>query len=157
MVRLEPMTDEECGAFLEWLIPKYAEGHVRAGSWNSSGSVERSRAEVAHLLAQGVHTPNHFLRTIHDDESGRRVGEVWYALQKQEGGPQVYVYWIGIGKDFRRKGHAEATFLALEGEAKRLGAGRIALHVFGDNSGAMALYQKLGYAPTNVIMAKKVP
>lgn len=157
MVRLEAMTEEECRAFLETLIPEYAQGHVRAGSWKASDADERSRAEVTHMLAQGVHTPDHYLRTIHDDRSGVRVGEVWYALQKQEGWPQLFVYWIGIGEDHRRKGYAQAVFPALEQEAQRLGARRVALHVFGDNTGAIALYEKVGFAPTNVLMAKNVP
>jgi RimJ/RimL family protein N-acetyltransferase len=42
----------------------------------------------------------------------------------------------------------------LEGEAKRLGLDRIGLHVFGHNSAARPLYEKLGYVPTNINMVK---
>ena len=34
--------------------------------------------------------------------------------------------------------------------------GKIQLHVFGHNSGARALYRKLGYEETNVIMTKRL-
>ena len=39
----------------------------------------------------------------------------------------------------------------------RLGLQGIALHVFGHNTGAQALYGKLGYVPTNINMFKAVP
>ena len=54
----------------------------------------------------------------------------------------------------RRRGYAEQAMLALEKEARRMGAGTIRLHVFGHNSAARPLYEKLGYYPTNIVMAK---
>ena len=155
MVRLRPMTPEEFRAFLDWSVPDYAQANVRAGRWKESDAVDRSRAEYAQLLPQGVDTPDNFLRTI-IDEQGARVGEVWFALQKQEGWPQLFVYWIGIDERHRRRGYATEVFRIVEGEAKRLGAARVALHVFGDNTAARALYERLGYAAKNVIMAKQM-
>ncbi len=96
MVKLEPMTPDEYQAYLTWMIPEYAKGHVRGGRWRAEDALERSRAEIDRFLPKGVETADNFLRTIHDRQTGARVGEVWYALQKQEGWPQVFVYWIGI-------------------------------------------------------------
>jgi len=155
MIELRPMTPEELRSFLDWSIPDYAEAHVKAGRWKESDALDRSRKEHDQLLPQGVDTPGTFLRTIHDEE-GTRVGEVWFTLQEQEGWPQVFVYWLGVGEPHRRKGYATEAFRQIEREAKRLGACRVALHVFGDNTAARALYEKLGYAATNVIMAKPV-
>jgi ribosomal protein S18 acetylase RimI-like enzyme len=45
---------------------------------------------------------------------------------------------------------------ALEGEAKRLGFKKLGLHVFGHNMIARGLYEKLGYAITNLNMAKSL-
>lgn len=154
MVRLEPMTAGELRGFLDESIPRYAEAHVRGGRWKPEEAVERSRAEHEQLLPHGVETSDNYLRTVRDERTGARVGEVWYAFQKQEGWPQVFVYWIGILPEHRRKGYASAVFRLVESEAKRLGAARVALHVFADNEGATAMYRGLGYAPVNVIMAK---
>ncbi len=156
MARLDPMTPEEYRAFLEWIVPEYANDHVRAGRWRPNDALERSRAEFDQLLPQGVETADHFLRTIHDEQTGTRVGEVWYALRELEGWPMVFVYWIGILKDHRRKGYAAQAFREIESEAKKLGAERIALHVFSDNEGAIAFYRQLGYIPTDLIMSKRV-
>lgn len=157
MIRLQPMTPEELHAFLERSIPAYAEDHVRAGRWKASDAIERSRAEHEQLLPQGVHTPDNYLRTVQDAASGARVGEVWYTLLMPEGFPQLFVYWIGIDAEHRRKGFATEVFGEIEKEARRLGATRIALHVFGDNTGARAFYEKLGFRATNISMSKVLP
>jgi len=64
------------------------------------------------------------------------------------------VYDVYVRPEHQRKGHAGRAFAALEVEAHRLGLTGIALHVFGHNAGAQALYQKLGYVPTNINMFK---
>jgi ribosomal protein S18 acetylase RimI-like enzyme len=43
---------------------------------------------------------------------------------------------------------------AAEDEARRLGVDTIRLHVFGHNTRARPLYDKLGYEPTNIMMSK---
>lgn len=45
----------------------------------------------------------------------------------------------------------------VEAEGHERGLTGIALHVFGQNTGAQALYQKLGYLPTNINMFKQLP
>ena len=52
--------------------------------------------------------------------------------------------------------HAARAFLALEEEVRRRGLSGIALHVFGHNDGARALYDKLGFRPTNISMFKPI-
>ena len=155
MIHLEPMTAEELERFLERSIPEYAADHVRDGQWNEAESIERSREEHRQLLPQGVESPDNFLRTIRD-ETGRRVGELWYNWDTEAARPQLFIYWIGIDAAYRRRGYGEAAMGLIEAEARRLGAERIALHVFGGNRVAQSLYAKLGYVPTNVLMAKRL-
>jgi ribosomal protein S18 acetylase RimI-like enzyme len=154
MVQLEPMTGEEFRAFIDWLDRDYASAHVRAGTWDASEALARAHAETGKLLPKGLETPDHFLRVIRADPSGDRVGEVWYCYQRGERRPALFVYWIGIDAKHRRRGFAAATLEALEREGRNAGCARIALHVFGDNAAAQSLYAKLGYRPTNVLMAK---
>jgi ribosomal protein S18 acetylase RimI-like enzyme len=156
VLRLDPMTPEELDRWLAHAIPAYAEDHVRAGRWDAANALELSRAEHARLIPQGVATPDQFLRTLRDAASGQVVGELWYALRKEGARTDLFVYWIGIAEAHRRRGYAREALRALEPEAKRLGADRIALHVFGENTGAQALYRSLGYEVTNLLMAKPV-
>ena len=59
-------------------------------------------------------------------------------------------------KSDQRKGHAARALRALEGEMRALGLSGIALHVFGQNAAAHALYVQLGYLPTNINMFKAI-
>jgi RimJ/RimL family protein N-acetyltransferase len=156
MIRVEPMTEARFTAFLEENIVRYAEGNVRTGRWDPSNGVASSRAEHARLLPHGLATPHEYLRSIFADGSEERVGDLWYS-HRSEGGPkQVWIFWIGIDPAHRRHGYAAEALRAVEADARRLGSTRVGLHVFAFNTGARALYEKLGYAPTNVVMWKEL-
>jgi ribosomal protein S18 acetylase RimI-like enzyme len=156
MVELVPMTPEQYRAFIEVTVQGYADDHVRAGTWTAADALTNSRAELDRLLPNGPDTPAHFLRTIVAGAPPTRVGTLWWAIRQESSRVDLYVYWIGIDEEFRRRGYAAETFGALEREARRAGAARIVLHVFGDNLGARALYEKIGFRATNVLMARPV-
>ena len=157
MVGLRPMTDAEFEAFRERSVREYGAEHVRAGQWAAEESEERASAEFLQLLPQGAGTADHYLQVIVDGGSGARLGEVWYCLLRPRAGRLLFLYLIGDDAPFRRRGVASGVLTLLEAEARRLGAGRIGLHVFGDNTPAQALYARMGYAPTNILMAKALP
>lgn len=149
------MGRERFDALVEELIPGYADDHVKAGTWAREEAVVRAREEFGQLLPNGLDTPDHYFRTIAADD-GTDVGDLWYHRRAQGNRAELFVYWIGIDERHRRHGYAAAALSLLETEARRLGADRIALHVFGANAGARALYERLGYAPTNILMAKEL-
>ena len=63
---------------------------------------------------------------------------------------------IVIDEPYRRRGYGQAAMLALEDSVRSLGLRGIALHVFGHNTAARALYERLGYTVTNINMAKRL-
>jgi ribosomal protein S18 acetylase RimI-like enzyme len=67
---------------------------------------------------------------------------------------QVFIYDLFVAEPYRRKGIAEQAMLQLEKEDLRLGVGSLALHVFGYNTAARSLYERLGYETTNINMRK---
>jgi ribosomal protein S18 acetylase RimI-like enzyme len=156
MIRLDPMRADQLQAFLASSIKNYADEHVRSGGWDPAGALEKSRMDHEKLLPKGVETPDNYLRILTETASGARVGEIWYALQHEGRVTRIWIYWIGIEEKFRRHGYGEAALQQLEGEAQRLGADRVALHVFGHNAGARSLYSKMGYEVTNLVMSKRV-
>jgi RimJ/RimL family protein N-acetyltransferase len=154
MIRFDPLTEPEYESFLAQSIEEYADDHTRSGRWRPEEALEASRAEYARLLPEGLSTPDHFLRSIVDAGSGEPVGIIWYWLNR--GHKRVFLYDIRIDEPYRRRGHAIQAMQLLENKAQELGADAIGLHVFGHNHAARALYEKLGYDISNLIMTKQL-
>ncbi|MEO8125162.1 MAG: GNAT family N-acetyltransferase, partial [Burkholderiales bacterium] len=119
-------------------------------------AIELSRKEFAELLPQGLATPGNHLYTLRDPATDEAVGHLWIAEQERGGSKVAYVYDVAIRPEHQRKGHATRAFAALEAEVRELKLEGIALHVFGHNRSAQALYAKLGYRPTNIHMFKDI-
>jgi len=156
MVRLIPMTEDEFQAYYTGAVEEYAEEHVKSGNWQPSEALEKSEKEYRHYLPNGVASPNQYLFSIEDTESGAKVGMIWFELREQAQHRSAFIYDFRIDEAFRRRGYGRQTLSALEEKAKELGIETIALHVFGHNQAAVALYQKSGYEITNLHMAKKL-
>ena len=148
------MAQAEFLAFVEETVPAYAADKVACGQWREAEALALSRKELAELLPQGLATPGHHLYTLHDAASGDAVGRLWIAEQARGGATIAYVYDIAVFPAHQRTGHATRAFEALEDKVRSLGLAGIALHVFGHNHGAHALYDKLGYRATNIHMFK---
>ncbi len=152
---LVPMSEAEYEAWLATTIPAYAADKVAAGQWAKEESLELSRMTLLDLLPQGLRTANNYLFNILDEQAGT-VGTAWIAAIEQAGKPIAYICDVRVRPECQRKGHATRALAAVEDEARRLGLSGIGLHVFGHNAEAQALYEKLGYRPTNISMFKEL-
>ena len=152
---LRPITDAEYAAWLEIVIPGYAEDKVESGQWPADTALELSRKEYGELLPEGKETVDNHLFTV-VGAGAEAVGTLWFVAKERGGRRIAYVYDIYVDPAHRRQGHAYRAFQAMEQEVARLGLSGIALHVFGHNQGAHALYVKLGYVATNINMFKPV-
>lgn len=155
MTILRPTTEPEYASWMADVVPAYAADKVASGQWSEAEALALSRQEFAELLPEGLATAENHLFTIADDES-RPVGVLWFALKTKQGSRIAYVYDVSVVPHRQREGHAWRAFLALEDKVRELGLTGIALHVFGHNLAARALYAKLGYQPTNISLFKRV-
>lgn len=153
MTLLVPMIAADFDRFIAEAIPAYAADKVRALQWTADEALALSRQSFDDLLPQGLATPGHRLYSLVDDDQAV-VGVLWIAEQLRAGRPIAYVYNIRIAPAYQRRGHASRALLALEAQLPALGLSGIALHVFGHNGAAAALYAKLGYGPTNIHLFK---
>lgn len=156
MTVLSPMTESEFSAYLAMAIPEFARDKVASGQWAAAESLELSRQAYADLLPKGLSTPDNFLFTVRDGATSAGIGMLWFAAQERGGQRIAYVYDVAIHAEHQRQGHASRAFAALEHEVLGRGLSGIALHVFGDNTGAQALYRGLGYETTNINMFKRL-
>jgi ribosomal protein S18 acetylase RimI-like enzyme len=152
---LVPMTQDEFHAWAAEKIPAYANDKVASGQWPAAEALELSRKSFDDLLPEGLATSGNHLFTIRNPQK-RNVGSIWFAIQDRGGTQIAYVYDIVIKEEHRRQGHAKRAFIALEEKVKSLRLSGIALHVFGHNAAAQALYAKLGYHPTNINLFKAI-
>ena len=154
MITLTPMSAPEFRDYLANAIRTYAQDKIQAGNWSQDEALERSIKEFEGYLPQGVQTPNNYLFSL-INENGDKVGILWYAtLPKRPG--LAFIYDFEIYELFRRRGYASQALSAMEKDAKALGLQQIELHVFGHNTAARALYMKVGFVETNVMMVKTI-
>lgn len=156
MTVLSPMTESEFADYLAVAIPEYAQDKIASGQWAAAEALELSRRDYADQLCGGLSTPEHFLFTVRDGATQAGIGMLWFAVQERGGQRIAFVYDVAIQVEHQRQGHASRAFAALEDEVRRRGLSGIALHVFGHNTGAQALYRSLGYATTNITMFKQL-
>ena len=156
MTVLVPMTEPEYLAFVSETVPTYAAEKVASGQWSQEESLELAKKSFDDLLPQGLATPDNYLFTVRDSAESVAVGMLWIATQDRAGKRIAYVYEVSVKSEHQRKGYASRALLALEDEVRKLGLSGVALHVFGHNVAAHAMYMKLGYQPTNINMYKPV-
>ncbi|MBP8251516.1 MAG: GNAT family N-acetyltransferase [Herpetosiphon sp.] len=108
------------------------------------------------MLPQGVDTPNQYLFSVLDAETGTKVGLIWFAERRNGSQSSAFIYDIVINEVFRQQGYGKQTMRMLETNVNELGLDTISLHVFGHNKTAIAMYQALGYETTNMLMSKKL-
>jgi RimJ/RimL family protein N-acetyltransferase len=160
MVRLVPMGDAQFKSYIEQLIEGYAQEHVQAGNWSAAEGQKKAAEQVRSLLPEGVATPEHYLFSIEttggEESEGEAVGVLWFALRDRGGKRSAFIYDIMIFEEARRKGYAAQALEQLEAMARELGLSEIALHVFGHNVAARALYDKMRYEEVDIIMAKQL-
>ncbi|MHB8113684.1 MAG: GNAT family N-acetyltransferase [Bellilinea sp.] len=156
MIKLQSMSPAEFQVYLERSVAEYADDKVKAGNWSQEGALERSRQEFNKYLPQGLDTPANFLRTLIDPETETQVGMIWYAPLPGSTDSTWFIYDFYVNPEQRRHGYGAQALAALEDHARAQGIKAIALHVFGHNTIARALYEKMGYEITNINMVKRV-
>ena len=155
-VRLVHLEGARFREYRERLVRDYAADKVRAGVWPEVEAEDRSARELDGLLPDGPLTRDHYLYSVRDESNQTEVGYLWISPRDSGAGRALWIYDIVVHEEYRRRGYAERMLHLAEDRARELGAVRVELHVFGHNKAARALYEKVGYTPTDIIMAKPV-
>ena len=155
-VRLVRMSPAEFVAFQVRSIRGYAGFQVASGWWPRRGARRRAAELIRQMLPQGLNTPGHHCWRIEDRLRGQRVGHLWVAETDTGGRLEAFVYDIEIDPEERKRGYATAVFRLFLAWARRRRVKFIRLRVHAHNEAARALYEKLGFAPTDLLMALPV-
>ena len=154
MIQLIPMTEADYADFMSVSMSCFAQDQVTAGEWQAEDAQQNIEKLREKVLPNGLATPGQTFFTTQDAETV--VGGLWYTFEEQNGERQLFVMDIEIYPEYRRHGYASQAFLAMEAQARELGIGTIAFHVFKHNHPARAMYKKLGYLGEEAMMWKKL-
>lgn len=152
MTRLRPMTEGEYEVYISKLIHEYAAERAEAEDTPAAEMEPQASAQVRGLLPDGLQTAGHAIWIVED--AGRRVGVLW--VQTRQAERRAFIYDIAIEESERGKGYGSATLAALEDALRPQGITHIALSVFGQNSVARSLYDKMGYRVAATYMLKRI-
>ena len=155
-VTLVELDEKSFRGYTDHLVRDYAADKVRAGVWSAEEAEDRAAREVEGLLPERTLTRDHYLYSVRDESVPAEVGILWISPRNSGTGRTLWIYDVIVHEGFRRRGYARRIMHLVEDKARELGAAKVELHVFGHNHGARALYEKLGYTPTSIVMAKLV-
>lgn len=142
-VTVAPMTADRFRSFVEHSEQAFADDLVASGRFGPDDAIVESRRQMRLELPQGLETPGQAVFTASVD--GVEVGILWIGERRRDGRPHAFILDVEVAEDQRRRGYGRELMHAAEREARRLGADSIGLHVFGFNTGAIGLYEMLGY------------
>jgi ribosomal protein S18 acetylase RimI-like enzyme len=146
------MTEAEFDAYVQVLIPEYAQDNVEAGHWDKAEALEKSRKSVEDLLPNGLKTANHHFFVVRD--GSQRIGIVWLRAILDSKMKTGFIFDIAVDEAQRGKGYGRQTMLLIEQRARELGLEKMRLHVFAKNKIARKLYVSLGYETSSLNMSK---
>ena len=155
-VKFMPMTEQNYQRYLESAVPRYARDQIEVGNWRAETALDQAQAVFERLLPDGLESDGQSLNIIVDASSNEAVGHIWYAVASHGDRRFVALYDFLIYPTARRRGYGAAALAELDAKAVCLGLQDVMLHVFGHNDAARALYRKMGYVETDVMMAKKL-
>ena len=149
-IQLQPMSETDYTAWLSILVPEYAQEKIASGAWPAAEALPRSLASITELLPDGLATAGQYLRLLRDESAAITVGYLWFGQKDSH----AYLYDFYVYPAHRRRGHGRQALRMLDRAAADLGFTSIALHVFGQNEAAAALYRSEGYLVTDLNMRK---
>ncbi|MFB5759930.1 GNAT family N-acetyltransferase [Paenibacillus medicaginis] len=158
MISLIPMSPEQFERFEQWLIKDFAEDKIKAGAWTAEEALQRSQESIRKFIPLGLTTPDAYLYAIvlSEDSKELHIGNLWFNITQHTWGAEAFLLEITIFEQYRGKGYGKQTMAVLDEKARRAGASRIGLHVFGHNERALHLYKSAGYAVTDIQMSKEL-
>ncbi len=154
LIVLQPMNDYDFKQFLEVSIDSYAEEKASAGNWKQEEAYEKSKQEFERLLPEGRHTEDHFLYTIVNQAIEEKLGSLWVKVDNEA--KEAFIYEFAINEDKQGRGFGTEAIKALEVLLEKKDIEGLSLHVFGHNTKAIRLYERLGFKTTNINMKKSL-
>jgi ribosomal protein S18 acetylase RimI-like enzyme len=149
---LRPMNAERLPAWLAESTRQFIEELVATGRTREDATQHAAKS-MEPAFPGGQPAPGHGVFDVIGDD-GDCVGYLWVGPDTSDDPGAWWVWDIEIDGDQRGHGYGRAAMLLGEDYARQHGAKTLGLNVFGSNSVARSLYEKLGYETTQLQMRK---
>lgn len=156
VLALRTMNHSEFAHFRERATADYARARVKAGDWDEASAGARARAVFDERLPRGLSTPEIFLWTIVDADTGRTVGSLWIERRLRGGKRSAHIVDLFVEEDSRGTGIGRGAMQLAEAKLRDEWIEEITLNVFGDNDVALSLYRTLGFKVIDFGMLKRL-
>jgi ribosomal protein S18 acetylase RimI-like enzyme len=140
-VSVRPMAQSEYDAWYPHMVEGYGQSFVDAGVLTPEEARVRAVEQTESLLPEGLATAGHEFVSLTDH--GDPVGVIWLRHGLEPG--RSFVFDVEVNEEQRGKGYGKALMIAGEAASLAAGSSYLGLHVFGHNTVARSLYEKLGY------------
>ncbi len=154
MIRIKAMTDEEREAFLPLLNDSYVQDLAANACMSIVEARAEAEAEFAMLLQRGKSIEGQSLDIVLDEETSEPLGCVWWHVDEQK--KRGFLFNVYVLEQHRGKGIGHEIMKLMDETLRKKGATHVVLNVSAGNRVAQALYEKNGYASTNMFMTKRL-
>lgn len=148
-ITLRPLQPEEFADYRARFIRDWAADIARVDQSSLEHATIQASQRTDASLPHGIATNGHQLYAIVCGDE--RVGTLWFSVDAER---HAFLDDITINEACRRRGYGRRALELFEAKSREMGLERIDLHVYRDNPGAIALYEKLGYHVTGLKMRK---
>ncbi|HEX2074316.1 MAG TPA: GNAT family N-acetyltransferase [Geodermatophilus sp.] len=148
-VEISPASPDEAERLLTGARETYATGlRTQRGlsAAEAEEAEEKAARDVAAQLPDEAATGGQHLLVAR--RGAELLGGIWVAEQGPDRPGEAWIYHLWVQPAARRQGVGRALVDAAGAVVRQRGAHRLGLNVFGDNAGAIALYQALGFSVT---------
>ncbi len=140
-VSVRPMAQAEYDDWYPHMVAGYGQSFVDAGVLTPEEARVRAVEQTESLLPEGLATAGHEFVSLTDH--GKPVGVIWLRHGLEPG--RSFVFEVEVHEEQRGKGYGKALMIAGEAASLAAGSSSLGLYVFGHNTVARTLYEKLGY------------
>ncbi len=151
MTSLVPLDPDTMDTWLAAETAGYVDDLVASGE-DRQAAERLAERQLSRLFPGGRPASGQYVFTVVED--GQAVGTLWIGTALDGPPGHWWVWSIAIDAASRGRGIGGAAMQLGEDEARRHGATQIGLNVFGANTVARRLYQRLGYEEAAVTMRK---
>lgn len=141
-ITIKDFTQADFNDYLSYSIDGYAEANIKSGRWTAEEGRAKSQQQFDSLLKDGFKSEGLAFWKIHLD--GKKIGDFWFH-RKPVTPDTIFVFDTNLKEEYRSQGIGTFTFPIIQERLKALGVRTINLHVFAHNSGAVRLYERLGF------------